>query len=102
MKIDCSITENYLKERYRMEKSLIGRELNEGYTVSRDIESMQAWSDAHPQKTYLEDLLEKYPKIKVNKNGYPGICAKSLGYTNYCDVSTMCRDCQKQIMEDKK
>ena len=52
------------------------------------IEVVQKWSDEHPVKTRLEDLLEKYPKFKVSsETGRPTIKPRMFGY---CDNCTFC------------
>lgn len=97
MKIDCSITENYLKE---LERS--GRTLNmtlEG-TAKQEVENMQKWSDANEQKTYLEDLNEKYPDFVKSVDGYPYLCIINLGYKTLRQCDLICSNCWNQIMEE--
>ena len=114
MKIDCSLTENYLKELGRARKDswtsmkLINMcTLNDGSEPKEAIRMLQLWSNDHPQKTYLEDLLEKYPNTKVNGFGRPdNICPDDLGYNGIedpekCQALT-CQKCWNQIMEETK
>lgn len=105
--MDCSKTENYLREKVRM--TTIG---NGGYCSidcdicplsyncnntgvdcerleiaypQKAIEIVQEWSDKHPQKTYLSEFLKHYPNVKI-KNGFPNdICAASLGICENCE-----------------
>lgn len=113
--MDCKITENFLNEWYRLCKS---REVNcescatcelwfiqpsTGCKSSvmqdpqRAIEIVQKWSNEHPQKTFLTDFLEKYPKAPLARDGFPsGICPYELGYTKepYTDCgSQTCKQC---------
>ncbi|MBC3889481.1 hypothetical protein GH810_14290 [Acetobacterium paludosum] len=110
MKIDCSITENYLKENGRRYKNTDVRMRLAQFTskdnINSSISDLQGWSDAHPRKTYLEDLLEKYPSIKLSDYGVPKFCPSVLGYQKEvcpfgrcnAEVSTKCWN---QIMEDE-
>lgn len=103
-KIDCSITENFLKEFARATDNCnirctdcIMHNLFNKYnrscisSIARNptetISRVQAWSDAHPIKTRLDDLLEKFPNVPRNKDGYPTICPETLGY---CRCGSLC------------
>ena len=86
MKIDCSKTDNYFKEKIRMivqttgvtyclnnsrcKRCLLYKENNPtGLSCSnfefehpdKAISVVQKWSDEHPQKTYKDDFFEKLP-----------------------------------------
>lgn len=100
-KIDCSVTVNFAREYSRMCKR---NECNEcpasltnngtDYDCERllysypevAIEIVQKWSDEHPVKTRLDDLLEKYPDVVVESNGCPVFYPAALGYCNNCDI----------------
>lgn len=103
-KIDCSITENFLKELSRMTNNchIPCKEcaINDLYNrdqvgcadaimryPSEAIALVQSWSDAHPIKTRLDDLLEKFPNVPRNEDGYPTICPETLGY---CRCGSLC------------
>jgi len=125
MKINCSITENYFKEKTRMTKSCtICKDLdcNLGSTNNGTkhgcrnleilqpetaVEIVQAWSDTHPQKTYLEDLLEKYPNAELDSRKVPEfICPRNLGYKDWDNCKAIsgnekCVPCWNQIMEEE-
>ena len=96
-KNDCTITENFLHELARATNSCNMNckdcIINDLYMKDRHgcigavtkyskeaITLIQNWSDAHPVKTRLDDLLEKYPNVPLNENGYPSICPQTLGY----------------------
>ena len=125
--IDCSKTENYFAEKRRMTKKrkLYGNtymcELdcancplnssNNGAsdkTSCSDFETfypeqaaaiVQQWSDEHPQKTYLTELLKIFPNTPLNDDGTPkGICLHELGATSLdnCEVDNACAKCWNQ------
>lgn len=95
-KIDCNITENFLKEWNRMcdlyqtrcSACLMSSQHNE-HEVSctylaklhptEAIAIVQKWSDEHPLKTILDDFLEKHPNARL-RNDLPLVCVKTLGY----------------------
>lgn len=53
--------------------------------VQSVVDALQAWSDEHPVKTRLDDLLEKYPKAWMEANSSV-VAPWKLGY---------CRNCSK-------
>lgn len=56
--------------------------------VQAIIDSLQKWSDEHPVKTRLDDLLEKYPKFELfSETGRPMHKPRVFGY---CDGCAMC------------
>ena len=117
--IDCNITKNYIHERKRMCESYgcfecpLSSKTNGTRKTCRDFENcypdkvmeiVQKWSDEHQQKTFLTDLLEKYPDVPLAKNGYPSICPHHLGYTKEdyinCGSST-CQQCWNTPIESE-
>lgn len=129
--IDCLKTENYFAEKVRMTKKhkLNGgayicelnctecplSSLNNGTTdnmACSDFETLypekaiaivQKWSDEHPQKTYLTELLKIFPNTPLNDDGTPkGICLHELGATSLdnCEVDNACAKCWNQAIED--
>lgn len=101
-KIDCSATVNFLKEWRRMCDSLhncsncaLGMRDEFGFNRCKasdnpefTIEIIQKWSDEHPVKTRLDDLLEKYPKYKFyGSDQCPSAHPAIFGY---CDTCTEC------------
>lgn len=126
--IDCTKTENYFAEKRRMTKRT-SREgckikcpecplssLNNGtsedmscttfemYYPEKAVKAVQRWSNEHPQKTYLTELLDKYPNVLLNDDGTPeGICPHQLGLKSSivdCKKSYDCVKCWSQIIED--
>ena len=122
MRIDCSITQNFMKEFSRMCKyvpsckkcdmNFVGEF---GATCYEDCMStlqcerhmsdiqkiVQNWSDEHPQRTFLNDFLEKYPNGKLSEDGTPkGICPRTLGYSedDAC-VGMSCLECWNQPIQ---
>lgn len=140
--IDCTQTKNYFAEKRRMTGThkvndttylcsidcdkcplhLAKNDLDDkmscydfeiGY-LEKTIEVIQKWSDGHPQKTYLTDLLEKYPNIPLDNNGKPSyVCPHDLGLMSIesCKLGLMsvedckkdsnkCIECWNQIVEE--
>lgn len=64
------------------------------------------WAKEHPQKTILQDFLEKYPNAKLDEDGTPkGPCPYHLGYDDdddciYEDTYTCCKKCWNRPLED--
>lgn len=101
-KIDCSVTVNYSREYNRMCKceecyKCPANITNNGTDCDCDcgellyscpevaIEIVQRWSDEHPVKARLDDLLEKYPKVYISSGNTPSIRPYMLGYCENCD-----------------
>ena len=96
-RIDCSVTVNFLKEwrRYCGGRRCGYCDLSEhnecGFPAcqvkdfpEKAVEVVQRWSDEHPVKTRLDDLLEKHPKFEVHPNGYPCLRPFMFGYCKDC------------------
>ena len=101
-KIDCSVTVNFLRERQRMcdshrhgcgncalrEVSRYTEHTCSDYTYAHpetSVKVVQKWSDEHPVKTRLDDLLEKYPNAYISSGNTPSIRPYMLGYCENCD-----------------
>lgn len=102
MRVDCNVTENYLKEKARMvqvDSSGIctikcldcpissgnnGREreclkFERSYPLEA-IALVQEWSDEHQEMTSLDYLLKHFPNTKLDEDGTPAeICPDSIG-----------------------
>lgn len=102
-RIDCSVTVKYLRERERMcafhgsdkcaEDCPMSSQNNGKKCGCRPfeceypeaaVEIVQAWSDEHPVKTRLDDLLEKHPHAKISDLNTPYFYPCLLGYCNEC------------------
>ena len=105
--IDCNITKNYFSEKARMTKKtrvcgikcdkcpLSGK--NNGapkFMTCTTIEThypeqailiVQRWSNAHPPKTYLTELLKIFPNTPLNDDGTPNFCPYRLGLISIDD-----------------
>lgn len=122
--IDCSETANYLSEKLRMTK----RSKNKGCDIKcsecplsytnngaselmscttfemhyplQAISIVQKWSDEHPQKTYLTELLENYPNAPLDDDGTPkSVCSRALGLMDIDDCDDNCIKCWNQPIE---
>lgn len=61
---------------------------------------VEQWSKEHPQKTILQDLLEKYPEVILEDDGTPDFCPMSLGYAAPgCERSSSCEACWNTPLE---
>lgn len=125
--IDCSKTENYFAEKLRMTKrtrkgvckidcsvcplcsenngtsGLVSCTTLEMLHTEKAIEIVQRWSDAHPQKTFLTEFLEKYPNAPLGDDGTPEIiCPHHLGLKDIedCEIDPNCIECWNQPIED--
>lgn len=122
--IDCSKTTNYFAEKRRMVKAdktgtcrikcekcpLGSRNNGTNYKIcctelercysKEAVKIVQRWSDRHPQKTYLTELLEKYPNVLLNDDGTPeGMCPHQLGLKDSiadCQIGYDCVACWNQ------
>lgn len=123
--IDCSKTENYFAEKQRMTKRATKNGLcklgcsncplcsinnNKGQSCTafemlypeKAIEIVQKWSDEHPQKTYLSELLKNHPNTLLNDDGTPTFCPYRLGLmgADDCRKDGNCVKCWNQPIED--
>lgn len=120
--IDCTKTTNYFNEKFKMTKRtknglceikcgncpLCSNNNGEGlpclefemYYSEQAIEAVQRWSDEHPPKTYLTELLKNYPNISLEDNGTPNFCPYRLGLMSIddCRKDHNCVECWNQAM----
>lgn len=118
--IDCSKTANYFAEKRRMTKTvenerckldcsncpLCSRNNNERLSCIRleklypekAIEIVQRWSNEHPQKTFLTELLKHYPNATLGDDGTPNFCPSRLGLMTIgnCRKDHNCVKCWNQ------
>lgn len=126
--IDCSKTENYLTEKKRMTKitntgvckikctNCPLSEKNNGkgrlcvdyelHYPEKAIEIVQKWSDKHPRRTYLSELLKWHPDVALNAYGIPivAVGCPPCG-VDKCVKSRNCIECWNQpipIKEDEE
>ena len=122
--IDCAKTENYFIEKSRMtkqQKNVICEldcsdcplsRSNNGTGISctnlemsypeKAIAIIQNWSDEHPSKTYLSELLEHFPNVPLTATGIPeDICPFHLGFMSIddCRKDGNCVKCWNQREE---
>jgi hypothetical protein len=64
------------------------------------ISIVQQWSDEHPQRTYLSELLTHFPKVKLDDKGTPKcVCPHHLGLNEIEDcggTDNYCAECWNQ------
>jgi hypothetical protein len=121
MKVDCSITENYINEKARMTESCTGcntcplalnsndRHIScrvyEAAYADKAIAIVQEWSDEHPIKTYKEDFFEKFPNlsnVNIDDDGYPIYMPEAFyGYSGF-DSSKSKRERWDMVMGNGK
>lgn len=68
--------------------------------IHRIVNAVAEWSKAHPIKTRLTDLLEKYPNVTVKGDGLPTICVSSLGYLKIDECCCSCEKCWNTPLEE--
>lgn len=120
--IDCSKTEGYFIEKKRMSKVTnsgvcqvqckecpLGSRNNvagmcctdfEMLYPTKAIETVQKWSDEHPQRTYLSEFLKNYPNALLKDDGTPDICLSSLGLISVNSCHNNCVSCWNQPIKD--
>lgn len=65
------------------------------------VNTVEQWSKEHPQRTRLQDFMEKYPNAQICESGLPSACCKSLGYCKSCDpVGNNCEVCWNMPAEE--
>lgn len=75
------------------------------------VDIVEKWSKVHPQKTILQDFLEKYPKALIEDGVFPAACPFQLGYetesekdkNGYCESTARdsCRRCWNRPLEEE-
>lgn len=61
------------------------------------------WAAEHPEKTRLDDFLDKHPRAYLDDNDTPRACAKNLGYCTECiDKGDLdqCAECWRRPLEE--
>lgn len=92
---------NYCKGCPRAESPNCGVDEMNKEERAKLISDVVKWSKEHPQRTRLEDLIEKYPNLKLNRSGYPTFCCQALGYCDEClHGSNGCEVCWNMPVEE--
>lgn len=62
---------------------------------------IEQWSQAHPQKTMIQDFFEKFPNATKDSSGNPMVCPQALGYGDFCcdDTKHNCKECWNRPLE---
>lgn len=55
------------------------------------------WCAEHPQKTYMQDFFEKFPKAPKEKRGSPEAC-RTVIYGGACPQNHDCPACWNEVM----
>lgn len=129
MRVDCSITENYFKEKVKMVKAdgygscnidchvcplsennngkdMVCTLLEHKYPET-SIALVQRWSDEHQPITNLDYLLKHFPNTKLDEDGTPAeICPDSIGLPladgMVCKGNAVdCKKCWSRLYEEK-
>lgn len=122
--LDCMKTENYFAEKKRMIKRAgigvcrikcedcpLGITNNGMDVLCSELETLypekaiaivQKWSNAHPQRTYLSELLKIFPNTPLEDDGTPNFCPYRLGLISIddCRKDRNCVKCWNRIIED--
>lgn len=60
------------------------------------------WCAEHPQKTYLQDFLEKFPNVRIRATGEPVVCRKYIYGGNCTDGDRpKCHACWNEVMPEE-
>lgn len=77
--------------------------IDEPKRVSEMFEAIEKWAEEHPQKTILQEFLEKYPGARIDNRGIPPeLCPGDLGYSEHENCGTgVCTECWNRPLEDE-
>ena len=64
------------------------------------VNTVEQWSKEHPQRTRLQDFLEKYPNAMMCNDDSPRACCKHLGYIMSCPEDKNCKECWNTTLEE--
>lgn len=68
------------------------------FSTEKIVERFEKWAESHPEKTRLDDVIEKHPNSKFDL-GYPPILPIMLGY---CEERITCEGCPYENESPKK
>lgn len=64
---------------------------------------IEKWCEEHPEKTRLDDFIEKHPNAPIDYSGTPCACAGFCGYTTrdieICDKKP-CSLCWNEVVDE--
>lgn len=77
-------------------------EKKEVVSAEETLAVVERWSEEHPRKTFLSDLLKKYPNIDLKVgSGVPNFCPEILGYKQKLKCGRIsCKECWNQNLEE--
>lgn len=64
-------------------------------------ELINKWCAEHPQKTYLQDFLEKFPNAKLDDDGDPIADAYDVYGDVFACEGHLCGECWNTVMPDE-
>ena len=71
-----------------------------GKYPEKAVEIVEAWAKEHPEKTYTQDLLEKFPTARLGTSNTPLACRREIyGAESPSKCSGDCIDCWEEPME---
>lgn len=86
--------------RFNSEKTLTCTAFGAEYPEER-VAIVEKWSKEHPQKTILQDFLEKYPNALLDEDEVPVTCCHNLGFTQPKDCYKIyCKKCWNRLLEE--
>ena len=62
---------------------------------------VKQWAKEHPQKTYMKDFLEKFPKAKIGEHNIPTACREYIYGGGYPEPAN-CLACWNEPMEEDR
>lgn len=73
--------------------------------TSKIVAIVEKWSQENPEKTILQDFLEKYPNAPLNEEGIPNdVCPFMLGYKKSKEKcfpdEYLCKKCWNRPLEE--
>lgn len=62
--------------------------------------SVEKWSQSHPQKTMMQDFFEKFPNAPKKEDGTPlDICPSYCGYTDEPNSLSVCENFNQNCLK---
>lgn len=74
------------------------------WNAATDVEVILAkWAEEHPERTRINDFLDKHPHAPMCDDGTPKVCAYHCGYCAECSASrgaVGCFECWREPLEE--